>query len=95
MVVVMMALLVFSTGGLAPSIHDLSCREVPTSGVGHDATNLIRVGVKIPHSCQLKERERERQKERNSILNLLPLFFSFLAQDKKSRRKGAEYLSHE
>lgn len=43
-VMMMMALLVFSTGGLAPSNHDLPCREVPTSGVGHDATNLIRVG---------------------------------------------------
>lgn len=57
MVVMMMALLVFSTGRLAPSIHDLSCREVPTSGVGHDATNLIRVWVKIPHARELREQE--------------------------------------
>lgn len=57
MVVMMMALLVFSTGKLAPSIHDLSCREVPTSGVGHDATNLIRVWVKIPHARELREQE--------------------------------------
>lgn len=57
MVVMMMALLVFSTHRLAPSIHDLSCREVPTSGVDHDATNVIRVGVKIPHGRELREQE--------------------------------------
>lgn len=53
----MMALLVCSTGKLALSIHDLSCREVPTSGVGHDATDVIRVGVKIPHGRELREQE--------------------------------------
>lgn len=56
-VMMMMALLVFSTDRLAPSTHDLSCREVPTSGVGHDATNLIRVWVKIPHARELREQE--------------------------------------